>query len=571
MRLNLKNNVYTLFIYIMNIHTDLESYQFINEEPNFSTNLDEQFKFQDLTNIYKTINKKNNNENLLNGELTIVFFTDYDKYYLTHFDEKLINNLQILYKIIDIEIEIKNISIQSFNYVKDNFSNFLIKKLLYKELPTNSLELSVIEHNIITDIKSIEQFFIIQDKYSLQIDNNISNKNEPVKNDIKIFKPHVIKPHVIKPHVIKPQIIENNIVDNFKPLNFDSTNNSYYLISNDWTSQNIYNDIDIKFKPITFVLYNITTNKGIVVDFDVSNIDIVSDFIIIKKYLELGEEIYESLNKMFNNKEFLDKDDYEKKVLSFEVLYGFNIQTKNAYKEKTIIMNYLKENYDISEDINKRMKASTIIEYIQRDLFLDISNKLEFSKKVSQYLLELNLKKKRFSDGIYYYGIESKLKTTDGQNLEELFNKNMEERNNEIKQINNFYKKDNLDDKLDKVVKEREYVHKDKTIIMNYLKENFIISEDINKKMKASKIIEYIQRDLLLDIPNKLEFSKKVSQYLLELNLKEKIFPDGIYYYGIELKFTNGLGYECLYHMKELRLKKMEHKFNEKLKEREQF
>jgi branched-subunit amino acid transport protein len=571
MRLNLKNNVYTLFIYIMNIHTDLESYQFINEEPNFSTNLDEQFKFQDLTNIYKTINKKNNNENLLNGELTIVFFTDYDKYYLTHFDEKLINNLQILYKIIDIEIEIKNISIQSFNYVKDNFSNFLIKKLLYKELPTNSLELSVIEHNIITDIKSIEQFFIIQDKYSLQIDNNISNKNEPVKNDIKIFKPHVIKPHVIKPHVIKPQIIENNIVDNFKPLNFDSTNNSYYLISNDWTSQNIYNDIDIKFKPITFVLYNITTNKGIVVDFDVSNIDIVSDFIIIKKYLELGEEIYESLNKMFNNKEFLDKDDYEKKVLSFEVLYGFNIQTKNAYKEKTIIMNYLKENYDISEDINKRMKASTIIEYIQRDLFLDISNKLEFSKKVSQYLLELNLKKKRFSDGIYYYGIESKLKTTDGQNLEELFNKNMEERNNEIKQINNFYKKDNLDDKLDKVVKEREYVHKDKTIIMNYLKENFIISEDINKKMKASKIIEYIQRDLFLDIPNKLEFSKKVSQYLLELNLKEKIFPDGIYYYGIELKFTNGLGYECLYHMKELRLKKMEHKFNEKLKEREQF
>jgi hypothetical protein len=567
MRLNLKNNVYTLFIYIMNIHTDLESYQFINEEPNFTTNLDEQFKFQDLTNIYKTINnKKNYNENLLNGELTIVFFTDYDKYYLTHFDEKLINNLQILYKIIDIEIEIKNISIQSFNYVKDNFSNFLIKKLLYKELPTNSLELSVIEQNIITDIKSIEQFFIIQDKYSLQMDNNVSNKNEPVKNDIKIFKPHIIKPHVIK-----SQIIENNIIDNFKPLNFDSINNSYYLISNDWTSQNIYNDIDIKFKPITFVLYNITTNKGIVVDFDVSNIDIVSDFIIIKKYLELGEEIYESLNKMFNNKEFLDKDDYEKKVLSFEVLYGFNIQTKNAYKEKTIIMNYLKENYDISEDINKRMKASTIIEYIQRDLFLDISNKLEFSKKVSQYLLELNLKKKRFSDGIYYYGIESKLKTIDGQNLEELFNKNMEERNNEIKQINNFYKKDNLDDKLDKVVKEREYIHKDKTIIMNYLKENFIISEDINKKMKASKIIEYIQRDLLLDIPNKLEFSKKVSQYLLELNLKEKIFPDGIYYYGIELKFTNGLGYECLYHMRELQLKKMEHKFNEKLKEREQF
>lgn len=434
----------------MNIHSDLESYQFINEEPNFSINLDEQFKFQglsnqNLSNIYS--NKKNKNECKLNGELSIVFFKDYDKFYLIHFDEQLINNLQKLYKIIDLEIEIKNISIQTFNSVKDNFSNFLIKKLLYKELPTNSLELSVIEQNIITDIKSIEQFFILQDKYSLQIENNVSNtnNNEPVKNDIKIFKPQIIK----------SQFTENKIIDNFKPLNFDSTNNSYYVISNDWISQNIYNDINIKFKPITFVLYNITTNKGIVIDFDVSNIYIVSDFVIIKKYLELSEELFDNLNKMFNNKEFLDKDDYEKKVLSFEVLYGFNIQTKNAYKEKTIIMNYLKENYDISEDINKRMKASIIIEYIQRDLFLDISNKLEFSKKVSQYLLELNLKKKRFSDGIYYYGIESKLKTTDGQNLEELFNKNMEERNNEIKQINNFYKKDNLDDKL---VKEREQI-----------------------------------------------------------------------------------------------------------------
>ena len=55
------------------------------------------------------------------------------------------------------------------------------------------------------------------------------------------------------------------------------------------------------------------------------------------------------------------------------------------------------------------MKSSIIIDEINKGLKLFVQDKLSFAKRISSYLLELKLNKKRYSDGIYYYGIEPKV------------------------------------------------------------------------------------------------------------------------------------------------------------------
>ncbi len=414
----------------MNIHSELDTFQFINDEPNFEINLEQQFQIQDFTN---KLNEESINEDKLSiyVKLCIIYLTEFEKFYIILNDVNIINNLEKLYEIIHVDIKISKFEIKTVDHIKYDFINFLNKNFLYKEYPTNSTSINEIQEIIINDINNINNFFVIQNKYSFSIllcdDEN--KKSSLIKKAIADDNKLNLKNDSYPPKII---IYNNEIND--EVISEDS---KYYSIKNEWIEQNKVEELEKIFKKIIYVLFNNSTNLCIIVDFSVSNIDIIKDFIIIKKYENLNEETYNNLIGMFNNKEFLDKDDLKKKVVSFEILYGFNIQTKEAHKEKIYIKNYINNNYTISNDVNKKMKASVILDYIIRDLNLQITDKLDFSKKISQYLLELNLNKKRFSDGIYYYGIEVKSKITDGQNLEELFNKNIEEREKEIKKINN--------------------------------------------------------------------------------------------------------------------------------------
>ena len=139
-------------------------------------------------------------------------------------------------------------------------------------------------------------------------------------------------------------------------------------------------------------------------------------------YLDtMGQNIIDKIEEFFHIKEFDNLDEAKEKYNSFSTLYNLSNNTKDSHNEKNMILGYIQSNYNLSKDPAKRMKASVIQkeiesalrEFIPRDL-PDMSrnsngkDSKDFSKRISSYLLELDLNKKRFSDGIYYYGIEPK-------------------------------------------------------------------------------------------------------------------------------------------------------------------
>lgn len=74
-------------------------------------------------------------------------------------------------------------------------------------------------------------------------------------------------------------------------------------------------------------------------------------------------------------------------------------------KENHHIKKHIKENYIISQDVSKKMKASDLFNHIKSTF----SDAYSFSNcRFSGILLSLGLQRKRQSDAVYYYGIEYK-------------------------------------------------------------------------------------------------------------------------------------------------------------------
>ena len=142
----------------------------------------------------------------------------------------------------------------------------------------------------------------------------------------------------------------------------------------------------------------------------------LNDFVEITYLDTMGQNVIDKIEEFFHIKEFDSLDEAKEKYVSFSNLYNLSGNTKGSHDEKNMILGYIKSNYNLSKDPAKRMKASVIQKEIETALRQFISDNLwntgkdnkDFAKRISSYLLELDLNKKRFSDGIYYYGIEPK-------------------------------------------------------------------------------------------------------------------------------------------------------------------
>ena len=81
-------------------------------------------------------------------------------------------------------------------------------------------------------------------------------------------------------------------------------------------------------------------------------------------------------------------------------------QTDNA-REETNVIQYLKTNFEMSNDINNKMKATELFNIIIEANVCNIekNNINGFKNRLSQYFKAIGLRKKRYNDGYYYYGI----------------------------------------------------------------------------------------------------------------------------------------------------------------------
>lgn len=174
---------------------------------------------------------------------------------------------------------------------------------------------------------------------------------------------------------------------------------------------------------------------------------------IIKNHSEFGfikllgiktnnNDIVKFIEREFNEVHFNDVDEVNKKLLVTSQYIEFSNKhngTNNiSSTEETQVKKFLDKNYNIDDDINHKMKASTLYDIIITSKVVKIENdKLSgFKTRLSKYLKDIGLKKKRYNDGFYYYGIvkkENKFLTPCNKqviSLEEIIKRRDEEKSN---------------------------------------------------------------------------------------------------------------------------------------------
>lgn len=146
---------------------------------------------------------------------------------------------------------------------------------------------------------------------------------------------------------------------------------------------------------------------------------------IIKNYPEYGfiklfdiatnnKDIISFVEKEFNAIHFNDIEEINKKLLVTSQYIDFSNKHNNAINiassEENQVKKFLNSKYIIDNDINHKMKASILYDLIVNSKVVKIeNNKVSgFRTRLSKYLKDIGLQKKRYNDGFYYYGIYEK-------------------------------------------------------------------------------------------------------------------------------------------------------------------
>ena len=146
---------------------------------------------------------------------------------------------------------------------------------------------------------------------------------------------------------------------------------------------------------------------------------------ILKNHSEFGfvklfnfstgnNDIINFIEREFNKAIFNDIEEVNKKILVTSQYIDFaNKQNDSnilASSEENQVKKFLNSKYTINDDINNKMKASTLYEIIISSKAVKIENDkvAGFRSRLSKYLKDLGLQKKRYNDGFYYYGIVDK-------------------------------------------------------------------------------------------------------------------------------------------------------------------
>ena len=144
-------------------------------------------------------------------------------------------------------------------------------------------------------------------------------------------------------------------------------------------------------------------------------------FIELLSYKTRNTKISEYIQKEYHNATFNDIDSINE-TITLSAQHIKNLQnvddSSHSKTEESIVKKHILDNYIISNEPDKRIKASTllniIVDFIKKNKDLLGKEHLKnitdnsFRIRLSTYLHELGLEKKRYNDGYYYYGIVKK-------------------------------------------------------------------------------------------------------------------------------------------------------------------
>lgn len=206
----------------------------------------------------------------------------------------------------------------------------------------------------------------------------------------------------------------------------------------------VLKEFDEKQKKSYYVLYNIVHEAVLICEKDIriaKCVEEFKEFKLIREYDDLMDTTFDKINEYFMKEVYCTEEMLIKKLDAFESLYDISKMCP-LEKEKRLILYYINSNYHISNNIDKRIKVSVLQDDVQKELRINDTN---LKYRFASILTELGLQKKRYSDGMYIYGIEpkSQMKVVNKEQIRYLsLNSIVEKRQKEIEEVK--YTKQNI-------------------------------------------------------------------------------------------------------------------------------
>jgi hypothetical protein len=223
--------------------------------------------------------------------------------------------------------------------------------------------------------------------------------------------------------VTTKQTINNDEMEGF------GDNGQYSYLVNE-----VLREFDEKYKRSYYVLYN-SVYEAVLICVKSASIDKCvqefKDFKLIREYEDLMDITYNKINEYFSKNMYCTEEMLIKKLDAFESLYDIDKRCP-LEKEKRLILYYINSNYNISNNVENRIKVSILLDNVQKELRI---NDVNLKYRFTSILYEIGLQKKRYSDGMYVYGIQpkSELKIVDKEYVKNLsINNIIEKRQQEM-------------------------------------------------------------------------------------------------------------------------------------------
>jgi hypothetical protein len=360
---------------------------------------------EDISDDDNIHNDNIHNDYIMNNYYVYILYI-VDIGYIFHFDENILmsvgeNNIKNMYKECNFNIVIYNTNI--------TINNNIIK-IMYKLLNNPIYNKYINIYNIIEHIKSIvkniEKILQIKenviDSFDLLYGNN--NNNKITKHKYLNSQNKKINSINNKP---KPynEYLNNDYYDYIKL--FATENISKYLENIDDNSDNENNNKYIAITYNNFIKYSYILEC----ECNTNIFNICKNMYGFKIYKILTNYSNLKLNYLKNNLhvKYYQNDEIFSK--SFNELLS-DKKKHNNFKytdEKDMILRYIKSNYNIinNKKSTKKIKASILLNQISSYFKINNDRLISLRNRLSNYFSEMNINKKRLSDGIYY-GIELK-------------------------------------------------------------------------------------------------------------------------------------------------------------------
>ena len=340
------------------------------------------------------------------------------------------NELQsILFK--NINYKHKDIFINSF--IPEIFNEILTREKIvdiantmslsiepkYYNKETNDYKPSITTLNIFipTNMYYTEKYYYKQNSKIIPIDKYNKSSQLPVSDIHKKVVVDEIKSYNEVFNTLNPDGVHGDEIKSYND-EYNTLNPEFGLNCGNIDCEDSVEEIDTK---LIIVIFNTIFNQTlVVVDPSLITLEIIHDHIDYG-FLELftikcndDSELESLINKQYDRIIFNNIEELNKTILSTSQMIEL-IQTKHKFnasliEEAKTVKSFLKNRYKISSDINHKMKASVIYDIIIKDesCIIDKLKISDFKNRLSVYLKDIGLQKKRYNDGYYYYGIVDK-------------------------------------------------------------------------------------------------------------------------------------------------------------------